>query len=167
MLLSAGPALALALYSAMEQRREAREQALAGARSVGTLFAQDQERTVDEARLLLGGLARLPAVTSQSSAACETIFMAIREGYPRYMNLGAMRPDGTFFCSARRVNRSRGPNPGLAAAFRESLETGGFAVSGFSIGQVSGRPLMMLTHAATDDAGRVSTVVSRASASTG
>jgi two-component system, cell cycle sensor histidine kinase and response regulator CckA len=147
-LLAVLPALAMVLYTAVEQRAESVEQVQQRVQTLSSLLAADQEKEFAQASLLLRGLARLPVVRSGTAKACSEVLAAVHQSLPRFLNLGVIAgADGSVLCSVVEVPEGGRLSPAGMEAVREGLRSGGFAVSGYTVGQLSGRPLVMLVHA--------------------
>src|SRR5215470_18949075 len=100
-LLTALPALALILSTALEQRRQAIMGASDDALRLARLAAGDHARLIEGARSLLIGLAQLSDVQMHNARACTALFAEVQRQFPLYVNIGAVRPDGHVFCAAR------------------------------------------------------------------
>lgn len=98
-LLAVLPALGLILYTAREERRQARLQAQAEALQLAQIVSADHERLIEGARQLLTSLARLPEMRQHDSQRCSALFAELLSQYRVYANLGAINWDGTLFCS--------------------------------------------------------------------
>jgi diguanylate cyclase (GGDEF)-like protein/PAS domain S-box-containing protein len=143
-LLAVVPALGLVLYSGLEARYQegarAREQVL----QLVQRISYDQEQAIKETRQLLITLAQLPAARERDAEACSRILGGISRLHVRYANLGAIRPDGSVFCSAVRVSAS--PNARDSGWFRQALRTRDFSVSQFHFGGITGRPVLTMAY---------------------
>ena len=145
-LLAVVPALGLVLYSGLEARYQegarAREQVL----QLVQRISRDQEQAIKETRQLLITLAQLPAVRERDAQACSRILRSISRLHVRYANLGAIRPDGSVFCSATAF--TTGPSAQQSSWFQQALLTRNFSVSRFHIGGISGRPVLTMAYPA-------------------
>jgi len=156
-LLAVVPALVLILYDGLEARRLEGERAQEQAQQLVQRLSRDQEQAVAETRQLLVTLAQLPAVREQNGPACSELLADIRRQHPRYANIGAIRPDGSVFCSAVPADRPR--NARDSVWFRRVRETGGFAISDFHFGGITQRAVQTAAYPATDDLNAVRAVV--------
>jgi diguanylate cyclase (GGDEF)-like protein/PAS domain S-box-containing protein len=86
----------------------------------------------------------LPAVRERDAEACSRILRGISRLHVRYANLGAIRPDGSVFCSAVRVSAS--PNARDSGWFQQALRTRDFSVSQFHFGGITGRPVLTMAY---------------------
>ena len=143
-LLAVVPALGLVLYSGLEARYQegarAREQVL----QLVQRISRDQEQAIKETRQLLITLAQLPAARERDAEACSRILGGISRLHVRYANLGAIRPDGSVFCSAVRVSAS--PNARDSGWFQQALRTRDFSVSQFHFGGITGRAVLTMAY---------------------
>ena len=143
-LLAVVPALGLVLYSGLEARYQegarAREQVL----QLVQRISRDQEQAIKETRQLLITLAQLPAARERDAEACSRILGGISRLHVRYANLGAIRPDGSVFCSAVRVSAS--PNARDSGWFQQALRTRNFSVSQFHFGGITGRAVLTMAY---------------------
>jgi diguanylate cyclase (GGDEF)-like protein len=156
-LLAMLPALALILSTALEQRRQALSDTEADALRLARVAASDHERLIEGARSLLVGLAQLSDVQMHNSRACSALFSEVQRQFPLYSNIGAIRPDGDIFCSAR--SRRAGQNVARELAFHRALTSHEFSVSGYYRDSETGRPRLTLAYPAVDRAGATWAVV--------
>ncbi len=151
------PAFGLILSTAFQHQRQAAAEAQDDALRLARLGALEQSRHFDGAHQLLTVLARFPAVLRQDPAACSRRLTEIREEFPIYTNLFAVRSDGDVFCSG--LPLSTPLHLGDRAYFQGALKTRGFAVGEYAVGRSSGQPNIGVAHPAIDEAGTVRTVV--------
>ncbi|HET7874975.1 MAG TPA: response regulator, partial [Methylomirabilota bacterium] len=156
-LLAVVPALALMLYTNLEERRLKAAQVQTDARRLSRLIAADHARLVEGARQLLVSLARIPAVRDRDAEACSALFADLLKQYPSYANFGALAPDGYIFCSGLPMAAPvYSPD---RAFFRRAMETGAFAVGDFQIGRITHRATVNFGHPVLDRGGRIHAVV--------
>lgn len=139
LLLIAIPAFGLTLNAYLTIYRQGMARIERDARDLMQLAAKDQETVVAEARLLLILLARLDVVRDpKEAAACHQLLATLFQQQPGYTNFGVADREGNLYCSAV-------PATGLVNArdrpwFQGALTTGGFVVSDYQIGRVTGKP---------------------------
>ena len=138
-LIAALPALALLLYTANEQRREATREAEISARHEVRLVTSLAERSVVEAtRDVLGVMAQVPAVRRGDVAACRALAARLVGDDPRYANVGVVDPEGRWICSGLPVS------PGLAATdrswFQQAVRTRAFTVGEYETAGTPPKP---------------------------
>ncbi|MDP2312437.1 MAG: ATP-binding protein [Pseudomonadota bacterium] len=119
--------------------------------------AQMHAMTMREARGVLAGLAELPAVHANDSAACDIVVRRLQSHNAGYANVGAIAPDGTAFCSAV-------PLPGAVnltdrSYFQDAVRTDDFAVGEYQVGRISGRPSVNLGFPSHDATGALRAIV--------
>ncbi|MBI5612314.1 MAG: EAL domain-containing protein [Gammaproteobacteria bacterium] len=145
------PVLGLVLYTGLEHRQQAMEQAQAHILRVASVISRDQQQAIEVGRQLLITLAQLPAVRERDGAACSAIFATSLQSHRRYTNLGAVAPDGRVFCSAVPVEDLMDRfNASSSEWFREALDKRVFAVSDYHIGGITGRPVLTMSYPAFD-----------------
>lgn len=156
-LLAVLPAFALITSTAWEQRRQAGEGAQEDALRLARLASTNHERLIEGARSLLIGLAKLSDVQMHNARACSAIFGQVQKHFPLYTNLGAVRPDGQVFCSARPLPGA--PDVAERASFRRARSTREFTVGGYHADRATGRAVLTLSFPAIDATGAVWAVV--------
>jgi len=99
-LLAVLPALGLIIYTAIEQRAEAIEDAKEDALRTVRLAANNQEHLIEATRQLLVTLAQIKDIQNLDAGACESIFTNILSLHPVYGNIGVIQLDGRLLASA-------------------------------------------------------------------
>ena len=156
-LLAVLPALGLILYIAQHHGRESLSAAREQMYLLAHMTAADYARLVDNTHQLLETLAHLPGVREGRGQPCSALMARAKAGYAQYANLGAIRPDGTIFCSAQpmkgRINVSD------RAYFQKALATRDFSIGEYQIGRITGKPVVVLAHPDYDSGARLRAVV--------
>jgi diguanylate cyclase (GGDEF)-like protein len=125
------PAMGLALYSGLEQRRAAALNVQANALQVARLAAADQARQINGAHQLLTALAQLPQVRALDEAFCAAMLQDILEEYPFYASIGLLTRDGEWVCRAPTQNL---PAPVANRPWLQSaLQTRDFVVGDYEL----------------------------------
>ncbi len=156
-LLAEIPALALMFYATQAQRQFLIEEEEANLTRLTHLVAVSQERTLTGARQLLMAVAGSRAIRESQPTECATRLAALLDPFPAYTSLSAVAADGDVLCSA--PVRKRPVNVGDRSWFRRVAETGEFAVGGYELDRVSGKPAVTLAYPVRDWAGRISGAV--------
>jgi signal transduction histidine kinase len=159
-LLAAVPVLGLILYTDLEQRRLAADQAQEDALRFARLAAADQAQLIQGAHQLLTALSQLPAVRDGDSETCTMLFTNLLKQYPVYANLGAARADGEVFCSGAPVTQ-----PITVAGstwFQRVQQRRDFTIGEYQRSLVTGQFTLVLGYPALDAAGQVQAVVAAA-----
>ena len=155
-LLAVVPALALTVYTYLEERELEKARVREDALRLARLASDDQAQLVQGARQLLVALAQLPEVRGGDPAACSALFARLLEQFPSYANLGVIGPDGTSSCDAL----SSGPTfLGDRGYFRRVVESLDFAVGEHQIGRLTRKATLNFGYPVLNDAGRVRAVV--------
>lgn len=145
-LLAVVPALGLILYSGLEARQQEGARVQEQAQQLVQRISYDQEQAIKETRQLLITLAQLPAIQERDAEACSRILNGIVRQHVRYANLGAIRPDGSVFCSA--LPSTVRPNARESDWFQKALRARNFSVSQFHFGGISGRAVLTMGYPA-------------------
>jgi len=156
-LLIALPALGLTLYTAIEGRRDAASSVQEEAGRLLRLASSRQEELIEQTRDLLTVLANLPAIGSGDISEYDRFFPALLEQYPFFINLSIASPDGDLLYSSRPVARNL--NFAGESYFLQSLRTGDFAVGNYTLGRITGRPLLPCSYPVIDGKGKVQVVI--------
>src|SRR5437870_5441540 len=157
-LLATIPALGLMLWNAAEQRRTAAIEAEANALRLAQIASNNQERVIEVARELLSAVGQLPQVRKRDSQGCSALFANLLKQYRGYANLVAAEPNGSVFCSGQ-------PMPGTVNFadrnwFRRVVESRELATSEYSIGRITGRPIVVLGYPVINASGQLEAVLS-------
>ncbi|MEY4745148.1 MAG: hypothetical protein RL272_1093 [Candidatus Parcubacteria bacterium] len=108
-----------------------------GLRIVRTIAAE-QQRATEAVEPLLTILSRLPEVRMVDAAGCTPIFARLLESNPPYLNIGAVTPDGSVFCSAV---VPQGPvNVSDQVWFQQTMSTAAFSAGDYVRGAVTKKP---------------------------
>ncbi len=131
------PAAGIAAWGALAQRSRDEERTRHHALTLARTAAREYERWFDQVQGLLTGLATLAPVQDRDGVACNELFARILP-HTQLANLGAIRPDGTVFCSA--VPASGPVDVSDRAYFRRAVASRDLVVAGFHVGRVSRLP---------------------------
>jgi diguanylate cyclase (GGDEF)-like protein/PAS domain S-box-containing protein len=142
------PALGVILYSGLEQRQMAADEAKKDVLGLVMHAVAHQERVVEGCRQLLLSLSEVSCVRQREGAACTALFARILERQKIYANISAYDPQGNLFASAL-------PQPPVSAAgrshFERARQTRDFAIGGFGIGRASGKPTLHFGYPVIDN----------------
>jgi len=147
------PALAVALYTASEQRRLAVIEAQDNSLRLARLAASNQKQSFAASHQLLVALSRVPEVQRGDAATCSRFFANLVKAYSLYAGFGVVLADGNIFCSS--TSFSRPLNVADRNYFQRALQTRSLAVGDYQIGRVSGRPSVNFGYPVFDDAGEI------------
>jgi PAS domain S-box-containing protein len=156
-LLAVLPALALTLYTALEERQQAALRAQEDALRLVRLAESNQVRLIEETRQLLMAMAQLPQVQDGRSAQCNRFFDLLLKEYPLYANLGAINLKGQVFCSA--VPTRRSINLANRPFFQKAVKTSDFIMGNFRIGQITNKGTMDFGYPVLSQSGQVRAIV--------
>lgn len=154
-LLALVPAVAIAGWTAQEERASRLASAQADERRVLAEVAYEHQRLIDNTRQLLFALSQLPLL--EDNTTCSTLLTELASTHPTYANLGVARSDGSITCSA--VPLQQPVNIKDRAYFIRAMSTGEFAVGDYQVGRVTGVPSLNAAQPLLDAAGEPSGVV--------
>jgi PAS domain S-box-containing protein len=151
-LLSALPALALTLYSGIEQRQMARQSAQADALRLTRLAASNHSALVEGANQFGLALAHLPQLRGDDFSDCTQLLDEIISEYRRYHWVRLASNSGEILCSS--TVEERLPSPLGQIHFQQALDTGAFAVGDFVILPDTGRTVLPFAYPIHDNQGQ-------------
>jgi len=130
-LLAVIPALALTLYTGLEQRRLSAADVHDEALRLGRLALADQMALIDYARQLLATQAQLPVVREERGRACDGFLADLEERYWRLTGFLVIERNGDVSCSS--LAETTPVNLADQAWFQRALETREFTVGEYMI----------------------------------
>ena len=142
-LLTALPLVAVLLAGASGERHQVLRLARARALELARLGAEQGDDSVQEARVLLHVLARVPAVGTMTPQACHRVLGDISADHPRLGSILVVRMDGTVACSSATAT------PTYSVADRDwfhrarAAAPGGLVFSDLLIGRQTGQPTVV------------------------
>jgi len=151
------PALALVLFDARQDYhwREAELRRTAG-HLVELATLEEQER-VNGARQLLLALSQSEPVRRGDAARCTALVSSLRQELPRYANIGVIQTNGDIFASA--VPLREPINAAAQEYFQVALRERRFAIGGYQIGRLTGKPVIAFAQPVLNESGGVQAVV--------
>ncbi|TAM48237.1 MAG: EAL domain-containing protein [Gammaproteobacteria bacterium] len=152
------PVLAILVYTGLEQRRVAADDAQEHAALIARLVADDYRRLLDDGRQRLSLLAAVPQVADADPGSCPALLARfLHKDDARFANFGVIGRDGRVRCSAVPV---KGPvSTADRPYFRRALETRTFAVGEFQIGRITRAPVLVQALPVLDASGAVKSMV--------
>jgi len=157
LLLALLPGFAMTFYLGFEQRQQAIHNAKAEALQLARATAANQSRLLDTERQLLATIAELPVVLNGDAEGCHTRLAALRQEYPRYVNLTVATPGGETACSALpftppvRVSQH--------SWFQRVTSTYTFVVGDYQVGTITGKATLNVAYPVLDDDGYILAIV--------
>ncbi len=131
------PSVALQLYSEGEARQVRQQLLQDEALRLVRNVASEQQRILDGADQLLSGIAATPAVQEGLLNLCQRLMATLLQEQPRYTGAAFIGLDGHTICGPGPVDP--GVNASNRAHFRLALQTGGFVVGEYVVGDVTGQ----------------------------
>ena len=147
------PLLGLAIYSYVEQRDRAGSQARAEVLRLARLAAGDQQRVIDEARLLLTIVSALPEVRNGDLPACNAMMVRLRDQLGSFQSIGLIDAQGTIACAA--LPQALGLAVADRTYFLRAVNTGRFAVGDYQISRSVGTANVNFGYPVLDEGGQL------------
>lgn len=151
------PVFGLSIYKSWHDVAAQVETAKSNMKFAASLAAAQQGGIADAAKQLLGTIASNPAVTASEDATCAQLLVQLHNSFPSYSNIGLAGLDGRVRCDAA----GSGGKVSIADRryFREAVAGDTFAVGEYSVGRVTGAPVLVFAHPWKDSRGVVGGVV--------
>lgn len=152
-LLAPIPSLGLAVYSSLHIFNEHVAEVQADTMRAVKLVSANQKQLTAEARGLLEALIRFPAIRAVAPESCDAFLSGMMQGFPGYINIGLVSPDGELVCSA--VPMKSPVKFSELDFFQRAMKTCAFSVGDYFSGVVSGRPSVNFGMPIQDSSGNV------------
>ena len=156
-LLAALPAIALSLFTGLEERRQAALNAQEDALRTARLAALNQQSLINGTEQVLITLTQLEDIRQGNSATCNMLLAQLNRKYPQYTALAVAQSNGDVICSSLSTNE--GFNIAGREFFQQVLNKKGFVIGSFEIGSLTKRPVLPLAYPAFNADGQVDRVV--------
>src|SRR2546428_405375 len=156
-LVSVIPALVLALYTNLEQRRFGMFRVEKDAIRVVQLAAANQLGLIEATRQHLGALARLPPTRGTNLAVFDAFFANMPKIYTDYNDFGLIETNGNLVASA--FGRTGLTNLAAHAHFQRVLYTKDFTIGSYQAGDGTRKPSLLFGHPVFDESGRLARIL--------
>lgn len=152
------PTLVLMLWSARQERKAAAAEAAASALRLARIASNNQERVIEVAHELLSTAAELPEARKRDSQGCTHLFTKFLKQYRGHANFVAVEPSGKVFCSGQPIVGT--VNFADRDWFRRAVKNRQFAASEYTLGRITGKPVVVLGYPVLNASGQVEAVLS-------
>lgn len=151
------PVLLLLAYETAAEAREARADAVEDARLHANQIVQSQQLLIQSTHTLLEGLAGVPAIQNLDADVCNAHLATVAAASPQYSTVAFADVDGWIRCSAIPANGT--VYIGDRNYFQRAMASGDFAAGEYTIGRITGLPVVSFGHVVRDDSGNAVGVV--------
>lgn len=151
------PALVLALYTNLEERRFGAFGVEKDAISVVQLAAANQLAIIEASRQHLTALSRFPQARNNDVAGFDAFFANMPKIYPDYIDFGLIETNGDLVACS--FGGMRPTNLADRAHVRSVLKTQDFAIGSYQAGEGAVKSSLPFGHPVFDEKGRVARVV--------
>jgi PAS domain S-box-containing protein len=159
-LLAIMPALAIILYSGLEERRRSIQEARQNILLLTHAMAESQQEFSRSVRQTLVTLALLPQVQGMDLEQCRAIFGAMLEQHPNYLNIALTDPHGKVVVAARTMRMT---DLADRKHVRGAMESKAFSVGEYIISRTgSGTPAFAFANPVLDQNQRLKGVLTAA-----
>jgi len=156
-LLACAPLVGLTLHNASEERRELVKEWKQCSKEMMQLAAREEERVIGQTRQLLLAMAESAPVRADNRRDSKKLLDDLFGSYPRYVNLGVIKTNGTVLVSARPMLDSA--NLTNRAFFLRAISKRSFAIGEFPDAYPHGKPTVTFGYPVFGSTGEVQAVV--------
>ncbi len=150
------PAWGLMVYTASEQRQKAIAEIQKNVMRLAEFTAREEEQLFQGTRQILFALTNFIRKPGSDPSGCKPFCAEFLRQFRRYANLGAVKPDGDVFCSAKFLEKTS--NVADRSWFQRAVQTRDFAVGDFHIDRITGKPVLVLAYPSINPAGEIEAV---------
>jgi len=155
-LLAMLPACGLILYSAWEQRHDARQNVQSETLHLAEIGVVQQEQVIEGSRQLLGTIATLASgadVSTIKQEQCGPLFAALLKDFSFYSNIGIATASGNVVCSA--VPPTEAATQSDSASFERAVQARTLSLSDYEIDKLTGKPTVTIADPILGPAGEL------------
>jgi signal transduction histidine kinase len=138
------PTVGLLIYGASEQRAFAIDTAEREALRLAQITATSHGQLIRGGEHLLSALSQVPDVYEGNTTACNQLFVQLREQYEIYTNFYMVDAAGDTICTG--LPEAPPINVSELEWFQRAMSVEGFSVGDYSLGAVTGRPVVTLSY---------------------
>lgn len=150
------PALGLAIYTGMQERRMASDAVRANALRMAGLIQASHRQMIDQARVLLLAITRFPEVVQGDPVPCSALLAKFKLQHPNFLNIGVAALNGDIGCSALPIPRV--VNAADRVWFQRALRARDFAVGEYQVGRITGKPSLNVAYPVVDPSDQITGV---------
>lgn len=150
------PLFGLSLINACLNQKAAVSRATDGLNFAASLIAANQSRVTDSAHQLLLAIVNARGLRNGEAADCSRYLRTLTRQFPVYANLGFIGLDGYISCVSERENLS--VFVGDRDYFRQTLARRSFTLTGYKMGRLQGKPVIIFTLPVMDSQGHISAI---------
>ena len=152
-LLSTLPVIGLTVWTYLEERNLILRHQMSEVQLISNFASSTQERFLLSTRQLLPAFSKISSLKNPDSKACSSELEEILSQNPTYANIGAILPDGNFFCSADPSTQSE--NVSDQPWFRSSLKARDISMGMSQRVDGEANPTLYFSYPVADDFGNL------------
>lgn len=151
------PPVVLTLHIARQDRQRQTTVLRQRSQDMVKLAARKEDEMIAGTRQLLRAVAESAQVRSAQWGNTTKLLRTLFADYPRYSNLGVIKPNGDLAASA--LPMANPVNLADRSYFQRALSSHAFSIGDYQVGRISGKPSFDLGYPVLDPSGRVQAVV--------
>jgi len=151
------PALGFQAYAESEARRARQQMVEDEAMRLMRMVSGEQARIMEGAEQVLDLVGISPAIQDGQAGLCQRLLAGLLKQAPRYIFAAFLGLDGHTACAPRPVDGR--VDASSRVYFRLALQTGGFAIGNYAVGDVTGQPSLHMAKPVRNRDGTVVGVV--------
>ncbi|MFH1080495.1 MAG: HD domain-containing phosphohydrolase [Pseudomonadota bacterium] len=152
------PLLGLIVYFDIEEENQKRLSVLNESQKYAQNASLIYSQIIAEVRLTLYHLSLMPQFQQQDREACSRIFSLFLKQNKSLIGLAAAKSNGDVFASVPAIAKPH--NSADRPWFQRLVQTRDFVIGEYSIGRISGKPIVVLGYPVLDLTGKLVTVIS-------
>ena len=156
-LLASIPPVVLTLHIARQDRQRQTAALRQRSQDMVKLAARKEDEMIAGTRQLLRAVAESAQVRSAQWGNATKLLRTLFADYPRYSNLGVIKPNGDLAASA--LSMTNPVNLADRSYFQRALSSRAFSIGDYQVGRVSGKPSFDFGYPVLDSSGRLQAVV--------
>ena len=147
------PALSVSIFNLYEIYQTGKNEIKQETMFLSKLVVARQEQAIEESRRLLSLLSLNSLLQNPDSAVCQDFLAKTLKQYPKYTNIVVLGGNGDILCSGIDIKQTL--NLSYRNYFQEMLKSRYFVVGEYTIGAVTGKPVLPLAYPILSPSGEV------------
>ncbi|TCS63386.1 signal transduction histidine kinase [Varunaivibrio sulfuroxidans] len=144
-------------YQVYVHRQEQLEKIRADVESISSLVAKEHLSLFNSAREVLVALSQIPQIRGHDTAACSKILTNVGARFTQYTNFSKVDSTGHIVCSSTPMDKPVDASKGINIV--DAFDKGVFSLSGYRIGRLTGKPVIVFSQPIFSAEGQVTGTV--------
>jgi PAS domain S-box-containing protein len=151
------PGLVLAIYTLLNERQREEAEVQNNAIRFANIISVQEQDLIETARNLLVVASKVPQNWSDKTSRYSHFLAQLLVNFPDFSNFGVTDIKGNIVASA--IPLTKQVNIADRNYFRIAIETGNFAIGGYQVGRITGRPSINLAYPIMNENGEITGVI--------